>query len=198
MMASMDLTHVEVHGQDILSFVDALGAFASVGTAILQDLKVGTRGADGRYKILPGLWYPLADKIRILEAVRDRVGAVTLRRVGEKIPENAVFPDDIDTIHKAIAAIDIAYHMNHRKHRQLMFDAATGAITEGIGHYGYKAVPKQNRIISVCDNPNLSEYDEGILLAMARRFQIGAKVELDSSQPTRRTGGASCTFVVTW
>jgi hypothetical protein len=197
-MAQFDLTHVEVHGQDILSFVDALGSFASIGTGLLQELRIGTRTGEGYYEIVPGVWYPLTDKLRILEAVRDRVGASTLRRVGEKIPANARFPPAIDDIHKAIACIDVAYHMNHRKHGVLMFDEATGRITEGIGHYGYQAVPGERRIISVCDSPNLSEYDEGILHTMARRFEPTARVDLDRARPTRRDGGDSCTFIVTW
>ena len=197
-MANFNLTFIEVHGQDILSFVDALGTYASIGDKLLQELKIGTRDARGRYRLIPETWYPLADKIRILHAVLDRVGATTLRRVGEMIPANAVFPPAIDDIHKAIGCIDVAYHMNHRCRGRIMFDEKTGKITDGIGHYGYEAVPGENRIISVCDSPNLSEYDEGILLTMARRFQPAARVELDASQPTRRTGADTCTFVVTW
>ncbi len=196
-MAALDLKGVEVHGQDILSFMDALGTFASIGDRLLQDLKIGTV-VDGRYRIVPGNWYPLTDKIRILAEVKTRVGATTVRRVGEKIPDNAIFPPSIKDVHSAIAAIDVAYHMNHRKDGVVMFDGKTGKMIEGIGHYGYRAVPGQDRIISVCDSPNLSEYDEGILLAMARRFEATATVDLDPSKPTRRAGGSSCTFVVTW
>ena len=196
-MPVFNLTGVEVHGQDILSFVDALGTFSSLGKRLLQDLKVGTL-SDGAYRIIPGRWYPLADKIRILQAVKERVGPATLRLVGEKIPANAVFPPAITDIHKAIACVDTAYHMNHRKDGRPMFDEKTGKNTEGIGHYGYAEVPGEKRIISVCDSPNLSEYDEGILHAMARRFEPAAQVELDPRKPTRREGGASCTFVVSW
>ncbi len=197
MATRFDLTGVEVHGQDILSFMDALGTFASIGDRLLQDMKIGTP-TEGRYKIIPGVWYPLADKIRILDEVKRRVGAVTVRRVGERIPDNAVFPPTMTDIHKAIAAIDIAYHMNHRKNGRVMFDEKTGAMTDGIGHYGYRAVPGENQIVSVCDSPNLSEYDEGILHAIARRFEPVATVDLDPRQPTRRRGGESCTFIVSW
>ena len=192
------LTGVEVHGQDILSFMGALGDFMSIGQRLLQDLKIGTRASDGQYVITPGVWYALRDKIRILIAVKERVGTTTLRRVGEKIPENALFPPSIVDIHSALRAIDIAYHMNHRKDGKPLIDLETGTITDAIGHYGYQAVPGERRIISICDSPNPSEYDEGILFAMARRFEPKASVVLDPEAPTRRAGGRSCRFVVEW
>lgn len=192
-----ELSDVEVHGQDILSFMDALSTASHLGEVILNDEKIGTL-VDGKYVIIPDSWYLLNDKIKILKKVLSFVGPTTLKNVGKKIPENAIFPPDIDNIHKAISSINIAYHMNHRKAGQIMFDEVTGKITEGIGYYGYQAVDGENKIISVCENPNVSEYDEGILTAMARRFETSAKVELDESKPTRRNGGDSCTFIITW
>lgn len=192
-----DLSDVEVHGQDILSFMDALYVSPTLGTMILQQQKIGTL-VGNTYQILPKEWYLLSDKITILQTVLERIGPSSLRKVGEKIPENAIFPPEINDIHKAISAINIAYHMNHRKAGKIMFDAETGKITDGIGYYGYEAVEGENKIISVCENPNISEYDEGILKAMAKRFEPMARVTLDTSKPTRRTGGDSCTFIITW
>ncbi len=192
-----DLSDVEVHGQDILSFMDALYVSPTLGTMILQQQKIGTL-VDNQYQILPKEWYLLSDKITILQTVLERIGPSSLRKVGEKIPENAIFPTEINDIHKAISAINIAYHMNHRKAGKIMFDAETGKITDGIGYYGYEAVEGENKIISVCENPNISEYDEGILKAMAKRFEPMARVTLDPNKPTRRTGGDSCTFIITW
>ncbi|WP_375559591.1 hypothetical protein ACE193_17905 [Bernardetia sp. OM2101] len=192
-----DLSDVEVHGQDILSFMDALSLVPLVGKAILKERQIGVL-VDGNYQIMPNDWYLLSDKITILKDVLKRIGPASLKKVGKKIPENANFPPEIDDIHKAISSINIAYHMNHRKNGKLMFDEKTGQITEGIGYYGYEAVKGENKIISVCENPNVSEYDEGILEAMARRFESRAKVVLDTTKPTRRTGGDSCTFIITW
>ena len=55
-MANFNLTFIEVHGQDILSFVDALGTYASIGDKLLQELKIGTRDARGRYRLIPETW----------------------------------------------------------------------------------------------------------------------------------------------
>ena len=192
-----DLSDIEVHGQDILSFMDALSTADYLGDMILKEEKIGTL-VDGKYVIIPEEWYLLEDKIKILQKVLEYVGPTTLKAVGQKIPENAIFPPDIDDIHKAISSINIAYHMNHRKAGEIMYNKVTGTITEGIGYYGYQAVEGEKKIISVCENPNISEYDEGILTAMARRFESSVKVELDTSKPTRRNGGDSCTFIITW
>jgi len=192
-----DLSDVEVHGQDILSFMDALSLVPMLGERILDSEKIGTL-VGKIYRIVPEEWYPLSDKIRILQGVLDTIGPSILKKVGEKIPENAIFPPDIDDIHKAIGLINIAYHMNHRKAGKIMYDAATGEITKGIGYYGYEKIEGENKIISECANPNLSEYDEGIITAMAKRFEPRVRVTLDDSKPTRRTGGNSCTFIITW
>lgn len=192
-----DLSDVEVNGQDILSFMDALSQTPLLGSMILQLNKIGTL-VDKKYQIIPTEWYLLSHKINLLNIVLDKMGPASLRKIGEKIPENAIFPPEIDDIHKAISSINIAYHMNHRKNGKIMFDEKTGKIMEGIGYYGYEAVKGENKIISVCENPNVSEYDEGILRTMAKRFQPTAKVELDTTKPTRRKGGDSCTFVIMW
>ncbi len=192
-----DISDVEVHGQDILSFMDALSLVPTLGERILEAEKIGTL-KHGVYRIIPEEWYPLTDKIKILQRVLSSIGPSILRKVGEKIPENAIFPPDIDDIHKAIGLINVAYHMNHRKAGKIMYDEQTGKITEGIGYYGYARVEGENKIISECANPNLSEYDQGIITTMARRFEPSAKIELDPTKPTRRTGGDSCTFIITW
>jgi len=192
-----DLSDIEVHGQDILSFMDALSLTPSLGGVVLQQQQIGTL-VNNKYQILPTEWYLLSDKITILQTVLKLIGPNSLRKVGEKIPENAIFPLEIDDIHKAIACINTAYHMNHRKAGRIMFDEQTGKITDGIGCYGYEPVLGENKIISVCENPNVSEYDEGILKAMAKRFEPMARVTLDPNKPTRRTGGDSCTFIITW
>lgn len=197
-MTAFNLAGIEVRGQDILSFMDAMGNFVSSGSRLLQELKIGTLMPSGNYQIVPVQWYPMEDKLRILDELGSRVGPATLRRVGEMVPRNAQMPAWITDIHSAFAALDAAYHMNHRKDGRLMFDEQTGQITDGIGHYGYRKVPGENLIISVCDTPHPSHCDEGLLFAIARRFEPRATVRLAPDQPTRRDGGASCTFLVSW
>jgi hypothetical protein len=53
----------------------------------------------------------------------------------------------------------------------------------------------------VCHNPYPSDFDQGIIYAVARKFAPKGdfpSVKLDETAPTRKKGGDSCTFLVTW
>jgi hypothetical protein len=77
-----------------------------------------------------------------------------------------------------------------------MFSLETGAMLEGIGHYGY--APGEREIISVCNTPYPCDLDRGILTAMARAYEPNCRVAHDDSRPCRKRGADSCTYVVTW
>lgn len=69
--------------------------------------------------------------------------------IGLSIPENAVFPPWVVDIDTAVKAIDIAYHLNHRKDGKPLFDMKTGTMSEGIGHYGYERDRSgKNRVVN--------------------------------------------------
>jgi hypothetical protein len=88
--------------------------------------------------------------------------------------------------------------MNHRKKGVPMFDATTGALLEGIGHYGCERVAGQGVILSTCNTPYPCAFDRGVLTAMARRFAPGAVVQQDDDLPCRHQGMDSCTYRVSW
>jgi hypothetical protein len=132
------------------------------------------------------------------QQISKQLGDGLLTQIGLAIPRNAHFPEGIRDIHAAIKSVDVAYHMNHRKDGQPMFDPATGRMQEGIGHYGYEPVPGQRRIICLCETPYPCAFDQGILTAMARRFESSARVTHDDSKPCRRWRGDRCTYVITW
>ena len=70
-------------------------------------------------------------------------------------------------------------------------------MAEGIGHYGYKEVPGENRILSECRTPYPCPMDEGIVFAMARRFEPTAAV-VHAADACRSNGDSACTYAVTW
>ena len=115
-----------------------------------------------------------------------------------KIPENAMFPSGVKDIASAIKLIDVAYHLNHRKNGKVLFDINTGKMEEGIGHYGYEKIENRNMIISECMNPYPCAFDFGIIMAMARKFEIKANIAHDDSKPCRKNGADSCTYIITW
>ena len=119
-------------------------------------------------------------KLRAFKRIAESVGESKLYAIGLRIPENAKFPPHIKTIDDAVASIDVAYHMNHRKAGKVMFDPATGAMLEGIGHYGYKKLGPRS-IESVSANPYPCSFDRGIITTMARRFEKGAAIVHDDT-----------------
>ena len=185
--------NVEVNGQTVLSVVEGMGAFRSQAFRILKDHGIDTP--------VPDKWYSQQAWLDAFKEINDKIGDNTLQSIGKSIPENAQFPPEIDNIHKALAAIDIAYHMNHRLDGKVMFDPTTGKLTEGIGHYQYEKIDDRNGKM-VCHNPYPSEFDRGIIMSMARKFKPAdardVKVELDPDKPTRRKSGDSCTFIIAW
>jgi hypothetical protein len=170
--------NVEVNGETVLSVIDGMGPFKETGMKILTD--------HGIIDPQPGKWYSQQAWLDAFKVVAEKIGAGTLLAIGKTIPENAKWPPQVDTIEKALASIDMAYHMNHRGGE--------------IGSYGFEQTgPKSCKM--VCHNPYPSEFDQGIIYAAARKFApkgIFPSVKLDETAPTRKKGSDSCTFLITW
>ncbi len=171
-------TSVEVNGETVLSIVDGMGAMKSVAMGILAQ--------NGIKDPKPGQWFKQQAWLDAFKQISASVGPNTLAQIGQKIPENAQFPPEIDAIEKALSAIDVAYHMNHRGGE--------------IGSYAYKP-EGPNKATLVCANPYPCDFDRGIIVAMARRFGPKAgnvRVVHDDAAACRKKGQESCTYHVTW
>lgn len=173
--------NVEVNGQTILSFVNALAEYKDIITAVLA--RHGLKDID------PKGWYPQESWLNAFKEVGEQYGPNTLFAIGKAIPESAIFPPEIQGLEMGLRAIDIAYHMNHRGGE--------------IGNYtllSYK--PEECIAIMECHNPYPSHFDRGIITTMVRKFKapnmVMEKIELDTTKPTRLNGADSCTYNVTW
>jgi hypothetical protein len=166
---------VEVNGETVLSVVDGMGAYRSVGEKILK-----THGIESP---TPGQWYSQQAWLDAFKTIADRVGDSTLYEIGKKIPANAKFPPEVDSPEKALAAIDMAYHMNHRNGK--------------IGNYSFQQTgPRSGKM--TCDNPYPTEFDRGIIEAMAGKFSDVVDVALDQAASTRSSGGEADVYVINW
>ena len=168
---------VDVNGETVRSVILGMGSFRPRALAILR--------AHGIDNPIPGLWYSQEGWLSAFRHIAEEIGPNTLYQIGMKIPESANFPPHITTVEAALAAIDVAYHMNHRGGE--------------IGHYTFEAAgPSAARIL--CDNPYPCEFDRGIIQAMVRRFADTESVSVrhDESLPCRNKDGESCTYVVSW
>lgn len=188
---------IEVNGQTVYSVADGLGHFKHLARKYLLAQNIGS-DQNGEYRIDMNGWYSQADWLKAFENIAKEIGDNTLFSIGLAIPRNAKFPDWVKTIEDAIRSIDFAYHMNHRKNGKELFDPSNGAITEGIGHYGFEKIAQKNIIVSECKNPYPCKFDQGIITAMAKRFEPMANVAHDDSKPCRKNGADSCTYIVTW
>lgn len=170
---------VEVNGETVYSIIDGMGAFKTKAITILAE--------NGINDPKPGMWFKQQDWLNAFKTISEKVGALTLNTIGQKIPENAQFPPQITEIHGALASINQAYHMNHRN--------------GSIGDYKYEKTGEKSATI-VCTNPYPDEFDKGIITAIGRKFKpsgsFSVKVNIDLSKPQRSKGDDSTTYLVTW
>ena len=186
---------IEVNGQTVFSVIDGFGSFRRVAENFLVGEGIGERDAAGAYRIALDAWYSQEAWLRAFKRVAKDVGQAVLYDIGLKIPANAKFPDWVIDVPSAVRSVDFAYHMNHRKGGRVMFDPGSAVMLEGIGHYGFAMEPGTKVITSRCENPYPCAFDEGIVTAMARRFDPRSTVShLPGS--CRREGAMSCTYEV--
>lgn len=184
--------NVEVNGQTVLSIANGMGGMRSLGLRIMSENNIKDPE--------PGSWHNQQNWLNAFKQISSAIGSKTLFSIGKSIPENAKFPSQIDDIHKALASIDVAYHMNHRLRNTVMFNPATGQMLEGIGHYRYKKI-SDNVVEILCDNPYPCDFDRGIIEAMARRFKPIHTIvidELDKTNGCRTKGDRSCLYRISW
>ena len=172
--------NVEVNGETVLSVVDGMGAFKTRAYQLLEQ--------NGIVDPKPGSWYPQQAWLNAFKEIAEKVGETTLYQICLSIPENANFPPGIDSLGKALASLDQAYHMNHQG--------------GNIGHYNLERT-REKEVKVHCNNPYPCEFDRGILTSFVRLFKPKgsnkpARIVHDDSAPCRQKGEDSCTYLITW
>lgn len=183
---------VEVNGRTVLSFVAGFGAMRRAALDVLRKCGIEDPTFDG--------WYAQQKWLDAFTYIANNVSPQTLYEIGTTIPDNAEFPEEIVTPHDALAAIDTAYHINHRIDGVLLFDKDTGEKKEGIGNYHYRFIGEKV-VEMICDNPYPCEFDKGIIYAMAKRFKPqGGFVDIkhNKEEGCRENGDKSCRYLVSW
>lgn len=171
-------SNVEVNGETVLttvnSFPEVMRGFA------MKILK--SHGIDNPK---PGEWYSQKAWLSSFKEISEKFGVNTLFEIGKQIPANAKFPPEIDNIEKGLAAIDVAYHMNHRN--------------GDIGFYKMvEHITAKRTLIMHCKNPYPCDFDRGIITTMGRKFEAGTEVKLDTSNPSRKDGADDSWYIVTY
>jgi hypothetical protein len=173
--------NVEVNGETVLSFSNALPSYGGVMQQVLSN--------NGIKNPLPGKWYKQKDWLNAFKQIGEEYGPHTLFLIGNAIPKNAIFPKNIVTLEDALNSINIAYHTNHRK--------------GDIGYYKLLSIDiEQKRAVMECKNPYPSHFDMGIIISMARMYKMKSTdmidIERDETMPSRTKGADSCTYNLHW
>lgn len=170
------------------SNVEVLGAALSSMTAGMGDAILPVLAAHGVFNLEMDGWYPMEAWLAAFKEVADGQtnSMFNLVSIGLAIPENAVFPPQIDSLVSALQSIDVAYHLNHRGGE--------------IGNYHAMQV-NARQVDFVCRNPYPCDFDYGIIYGMTRRFcpeNMHFTVRHDDHAECRKKGADSCTYHVTW
>lgn len=183
---------VEVNGQTVLSIVEGMGTFKSAAFNSLAK--------NGIPDPKPGQWYSQQAWLNAFQEIADNLGHDTLFNIGKSIPNNADWPKGIKTINDALASIDVAYHMNHRRNGKILFNAETGEMKEGIGHYRFEKI-SETKDKMICENPYPCYFDKGIIEATAKKFApegVNVTVKHIEKDICRINGANCCEYIIEW
>lgn len=189
---------IEASGVCVNAYIQAAKFFPSVMAKRLTKYGIGTLNGRNEITIDPDGWYSQESWLRAFEEIAKDIGPRACYQIGRNVYGSVPFPPEIRDIYSAVASVDAAYHMVHRKGGKIMFDPATGRKLTGIGSYGCQPIPNERKIISVCENPYPCDFDRGILTEVATRFQPAARVTHDEKAGCRKNGANSCTYTITW
>ena len=188
---------IDVHGSSIDAIVEAFRLFPSVGLKRMAAHGIGTVNAKGEVSVDRNAWYPQMAWLAAFEGIATNVGTRALFQTGQHVPKHAIFPPTITDIRSGMGALDVAYHMNHRKGGRPMFDPTTGQKMTGIGRYGVMDAGDR-KITAICENPYPCDFDRGVITGIATRFERAARVSHDDGAACRKHGADSCTYHITW
>lgn len=189
---------IEVWGVMLQWAVAGFRILPDTGMRYLARHGLITPGADGKLRLDLDAWYPMEMWLTCYEAITREVGSNVMVDIGRMLGKNGHLPPHIKDLEQAMGWLDNGYHLHHKKRGKLMYDAATGQMLEGIGHYHVQRVPGEKKTTVVCENPYSCDFDFGLLMGYANRFNPRARVDHDASAGCRKNGADSCTCVVRW
>lgn len=148
-------------------------------------------------------WYPLENLLKLFTYIEKNCSPSILQRIGAEVAKKAKWPDTTQNAEEAIRSINLAYHMNHRRDEQELFDYEKGEIIEGyIGHDILEIDHKKEVANFICGSFYPSDFNLGmakqVLKIFGNNFIAALSVKIDKSQPSRKTGGETCTYNINY
>lgn len=179
---------ISAPGKTLDMLLEAVGPFS-----VLREEMLATLGVP---QVDVEMWFAQEQVLRTYQKVESLLGGRGLERCGRLIAKRVALPPGIDDAHSVLEKLDATFHLNHRRDGVVMFDPATGAMLEGIGHYHYERVGERE-VVMRCDNPYPCRFDLGILHGFASRFADTATVRHEPGA-CRAQGEAQCVYRATW
>ncbi len=167
----------EVSGSVVLAMVKVMGAFQSVALRILAKNGIVDPREDR--------WYSHQAFLNSFKTIIEEVGPNTVQQIGRQIALQGRIPPEIGNPEDALQALDVAYYSQHRG--------------GDVGHYTYIPTGERSGTM-ISTTPNQSDFDRGLLQALVEQLSPGSLVEvtLDPRAESRKRGGKSCTFLISW
>jgi len=187
---------IELRGQVLEFMVAGFRIVPSVGLRILSKHGLVKRGPDGKPAFDREGWFPQQAGLDAFRAIYDEVGSFTIFEIGRQLGLHVYCPPEVNDLESAMRWKDINYHLFHRKNGEVMYDVATGRMTEGIGHYVCERRDNTTRVV-VASNPYPCDFDLGIVAGDVERFAPQGRVVHNDRSPCRKKGADSCTYVIT-
>jgi hypothetical protein len=187
---------IEVDGRNVRNVIDAFRLVPRIGLEACVRHGIGRVLANGTIDVATDGWYPMDAWLALLSDILDRVGPAKMTEVGTLVPQYAVFPPHVTAHDQALESLNVAYHLNHRKHGRVMFDPAADMMLEGIGHYRFTRTGPGSGTID-CDNPYPCDFDRGIPIGLGNRFGHRTRVT-HTDAGCRKTGAVRCIYDVAW
>jgi len=168
---------VVIYGTSILSMVDGMGAFKNNALKILEE--------NGIKDIKPNNLYSQQKFLNSLKIIYERLGDVTIKVIGMKIPEKVQLPSNIKTIDQVLNSIDRIYNMNHQ--------------SGDCGSYEFKKT-SNNEGLMIVDTPYPCAFDMGLIEAFMNKFRDVGSITFikHHSEECRMNGSLSCTYKLKW
>jgi hypothetical protein len=144
----------------------------------------------------PDAWFPQQAGLDAFRAIYNEVGSFTVFEIGRQLGLTVYCPPEVRDVEGVMKWTDVSYHLFHRKNGEVMYDVATGRMTEGIGHYGYERLG-DNKIGVTARTPYPCDFDFGVVAGHVERFAPQGRVVHDDQSPCRKSGAESCAYIAT-
>lgn len=196
-MTTSKTSPFESNGFLVQSYIDAFKLVPHIPKGIFAKHGIGRLSPSGEYTFDPSVPCPIDRVIAATNEIAEKVGSQKAFEMGLAIVKNATLPPGANDLVSALQVFDAGYHLNHYRNGQLMFDAKTGRMLEGIGHYKYVS-REERRVLMEVDVPYHCDLDRGIMQAWAARFERSALVTHLEPEVCRKRGALKCRYEVTW